>query len=243
MMESINHNVLGWKYYNHAAIPAVPPHVEPDLTPIKNGSIWHIGGKKPIMACYTTEWDCEYDTGWWYIIKDTLFNIDELSKNSKKHIKEAFRKVRVEKINPADYVDALYECYHAAYLKYKMADNEASCENFKRSCIKSEKGGIDYWVGFALDSNKIIGYMTIVPHDDWAIIQTSMFHPEFLNLRVSDALYATVLEHYLNDVGMHYVSSGTRSINHVTNTQEYKESHLGYRKCYCKLHFTLFDGS
>ena len=78
--------------------------------------------------------------------------------------------------------------------------------------------------------------MTVIPHDSWAEIQTAKFHPDFLNLRVSDALYATVLEHYLNKAGLHYVSSGSRSINHVTNTQEYKEQHFGYRKCYCRLH-------
>lgn len=226
--------IPGWKYYNHAAIPTTAPHETPDLTPLKDGSIWNIEGQKPLLVRYTTDWDCGYDTGWWYLIREAPFNIEELSKNSRKHIKEAFRKVRVEKIDPQQYVDELYDCYHQAFLKYEKADNETSYEILKKSCVHSS--GLHYWAGFALDSNKLIGYMTISAHEDWAEIHTSKFHPHFLNLRVSDALYAAALDFYLNNLGMRYVSSGSRSINHITNTQEYKEQHFGYRKAYCKLH-------
>lgn len=33
----------GWKYYNHAMIPAVPPHEVPDMRPIESGNIWKGG--------------------------------------------------------------------------------------------------------------------------------------------------------------------------------------------------------
>ena len=228
--------IPGWQYYNHAAIPTVAPHEIPDLTPLKDGSIWHIRGKKPLLVRYTTDWDCGYATGWWYLIREAPFDISTLSSNSRKHIKEAFRKVRVERIDPEEYVDALYECYHRAYLGYMQADNEDSYESFKRRCERSSLLGLEFWAGFALDSGKLIGYLMTGPHEDWAEIYTSKFHPDYLKLRVSDALYAFVLDYYLNGQHKKYVSSGTRSINHVTNTQEYKEQHFGYRKCFCRLH-------
>lgn len=34
----------GWKYYNHAVIPTTASHEVPDLTPIRNGEIWKMGG-------------------------------------------------------------------------------------------------------------------------------------------------------------------------------------------------------
>ncbi len=34
----------GWYYYNHAAIPTTAPHENPDISPIKDGNIWKIGG-------------------------------------------------------------------------------------------------------------------------------------------------------------------------------------------------------
>lgn len=231
-----NNQIPGWKYYNHAAIPTCAPHEMPDLTPVKDGRIWHIGGKKPLLVRYTTDWDCGYDTGWWYLIREAPFDINILSSNSRKHIKEAFRKVRVEKIDPREYVDELYECYHQAFLRYKQADNEDSYESFRIRCEKSVFLGIEYWAGFVQGSSKLVGYLMLAPHEEWVEIYTSKFHPDYLKLRVSDALYAYVLDYYLNNQKKNYVSSGSRSINHVTNTQEYKEQHFGYRKCYCRLH-------
>lgn len=242
MMTAENNQIPGWKYYNHAAIPTCAPHEVPDLTPVKDGRIWHIEGKKPLLVRYTTDWDCGYDTGWWYLIKEAPFDINTLSSNSRKHIKEAFRKVRVEKIDPKEYVDALYECYHQAYLKYKQADNEDSYESFKWRCEKSVLLKLEFWAGFALDSGNLVGYLMLGTHDDWVEIYTSKFHPDYLKLRVSDALYAFVLDYYLNEQNKKYVSSGARSINHVTNTQEYKEQHFGYRKCYCLLQLTYRPG-
>lgn len=40
----INMSLKDWKYYNHAVIPAVEPHEEPDLSCIKDKSIWKVGG-------------------------------------------------------------------------------------------------------------------------------------------------------------------------------------------------------
>ena len=37
-------NIDGWKYYNHAAIPTVAPHEPVNIQPVKNGTIWRMGG-------------------------------------------------------------------------------------------------------------------------------------------------------------------------------------------------------
>lgn len=37
-------DINGWKYYNHAAYPSTWPHEDVDLTPIKDKSIWKMGG-------------------------------------------------------------------------------------------------------------------------------------------------------------------------------------------------------
>ena len=225
--------IPGWKYYNHAAIPTLAPHEEPDLKPVKDGSIWSIQGQKPLLIRYTTDWNCGFNTGWWYLIRETPFDISSLSSNSRKHIKEAYRKTRVERIDPKQHIDELYECYHQAYSKYEKTDNEFSYEVFKRNYTHSR---LEYWAGFALDSGKLIGYMIVASHSNWAEIHVSKFHPAYLKLRVSDALYAYVLDFYLNKQKKDYVSSGARSISHLTNTQEYKEQHFGFRKCFCRLH-------
>ncbi len=68
-----------WRYYHRAVIPRTPPHVVPDLRPIEEGSIWKIWGRgRPLLARWVTDFDCGYETNWWYVIKDTPFDIDAL---------------------------------------------------------------------------------------------------------------------------------------------------------------------
>ena len=234
-MRSLHNKDIGWCYYNHSVVPTTAPHEEPDLSPIEDGSIWHIDGQKPLFVRYTTDWDCGFDTGWWYVIKDAPFDIESLSKSSRKHIRSALRKVRVERINPSEHFSELFECYKQACQKYKLADNLFSFESFQKYYINAEAEKIAFWAGFSMQDNKLVGYMTVKQNQCWSEICAAKFDPRFLNLQISDALYASVLDYYLNKQGNKYISSGSRSINHLTNTQEYKEQHFNYRKCYCRL--------
>lgn len=34
----------GWKYYNHAAVPATATHIPVNTIPLNDGSIWHSEG-------------------------------------------------------------------------------------------------------------------------------------------------------------------------------------------------------
>ena len=70
---------MQWKYYNHAAVPTTAPHEEVDLASLKDGSVWKLRGETPLLARWTTDWDCGHETSWWFIIKDAPFNLSEYS--------------------------------------------------------------------------------------------------------------------------------------------------------------------
>ena len=55
-----------WRYYNHALIPTCAPHEAADV------SLWAAhGGGTTFFARWTSDFDCGYETGWWYEVKDT----------------------------------------------------------------------------------------------------------------------------------------------------------------------------
>ncbi len=228
---------MEWKYYNRAVIPDVLPYECVDTSAVDSGQIWKTSiGKRAILARWMSDFDCKEETSWWYLIRETPFDIDSLPSSSRKHIRQALKKCRVERISPKEKAEELYQCYVEAHSKYVNADNFIDKETFCDSCKNQEDPTLEYWAGFPSDEQRIIGYLVIKKYNDFAEILTAKFSTEFLNFRISDALYATVLEHYLNIEKKLFVSSGTRSINHVTNTQEYKERTFLYRKAYCKLH-------
>ena len=58
-------DIKGWQYYNHAAIPNSAPNEDPDITPINDNTIWQMDGGKPLLARWTTDFDCKEKTNWW----------------------------------------------------------------------------------------------------------------------------------------------------------------------------------
>ncbi len=224
-----------WKYFNHMAIPVAKPWVPGYVPPVLDSGVWCLDGKKPFLAKWETDWDCAQNTGWWYVIKDAPFDMEKLGKSARKNIRRALRNNVVERLDPVACFPELWECRHQAFAKYKLADEDWGEEDFRKWCAKASQNA-EFWGGRDAETGKLIGFMSIRQVDDWAIIGMAKFDPRYLGLRVSDALYATVLSHYLNERGCAFISSGTRNINHVTNTQAYKEEHFGYRKAYCRLH-------
>ena len=225
-------NINGWKYYNHAVIPDTPPHITPDTKPIEDGSIWKMK-EKPLLARWETDFDCGYETNWWYVIKNKPFVLEEISSKERKSIRQALRKCYVKKIQPSEYVEQLYNCYLAAASKYENLGTVQTKEQFYFAC---EKGLTDYWGGFDAETGMLIGYMTVYDRETFAEIATAKFNPSYFGKQVSDALYYYILDYYLNECGKDYICSGSRNINHKTNTQEYKIRRFRYRKAYCKLH-------
>ena len=92
------------------------------------------------------------------------------------------------------------------------------------------------WGGFEAETQTLIGYMIIEDCGDFIKTLIAKFDPDYSRCCVSDILYFTIVTHYINEQKKRYISSGERTINHVTGTQEYKIRRFGYRKAYCNLH-------
>ena len=229
-------NNLGWIYYNHAVITTCAPHEEPNLQPLKDGSVWNLRsseGIKPLFARYTTDFDCDKETGFWYIVKDGPFVMEELSKKYQKQVLKSLERCEVRRIDALSEIDELYEVYAAAVDNYQNPDNRATKDMMLQG-VKED--GLEYWAAYDRNTGKMAGWMSCSNNGDWTETISAKYHPERLPLRPSDAIHYTVLTHYLNDLGQRYISSGSRNLNHKTNVQEYKVRNWKFRHAYCKLH-------
>lgn len=229
--------ITGWKYYNHSAIPDLPPHVQVDVNPIQNGSIWNLTstkGEKPLLARFHTEFDTKAETGFWFIIRDKPLSLDEFSKKRKKVIIKSLERCFVKKIDPKTYVDELYKVYYAAFRSYVTPDNEKSEKEFKHDLAESN---LEYWAAFSKDTGEMAGWMSCANHGDWTETVSSKYHPAFqTSVRPSEGIHYYVLTHYLNELGQKYICSGSRNINHKTHVQDYKIRNWNFRPAYCNLH-------
>lgn len=228
--------INGWRYYNHAAIPTTLPHEHPDISPIEDGSIWKLDGS-PLLARWTTDFDCGYETNWWYIIKDTPFDISALKAKRRYEINKGVKNFEAIVIDPTNYGEELYSVQIAAFSAYPpkyrpTVDKKAfmdNVQNWKQYIVIG---------AFCRESDELCGYALLRKESDnyigFSVLKTNPRHEKN---GVNAALVEAIMREFdplLSSGG--YICDGARSINHETAFQDYLEKYFGFRKAYCRLH-------
>ena len=225
----------GWRYYNHAMIPTCAPHEEADLSVVESGEIWN-HERKPLLARWTSDFDCGYETNWWYVIKDTPFDINTLKAKRRYEIKKGMRYFDVRIIDPREYREELYcvqvDAFSAYPKKYRPTIDKQKFVN-----------GIDNWTDFKAfgaflrESNELCGYSLVLEKsDNWVDFSVQKTKPKYEKYQINAALVEKIVSHYeelLFNGGV--LCDGEKSIIHETNFQAYLEKNFGFRKAYCHL--------
>lgn len=224
----------GWRYYNHAIIPNVAPHENVDLSVIHDGSVWRYY-PKAVVARWAEDFDCGYETNWWYVIKDQPFDISTLKAKRRYEINHGNRHFDVKMINPQEYTKELFEVQEAAFSgwppKYRP---KVSFDGF----VKSVEGWKEYCVfgAFSKSEGTLCGYALLEKCENYVDFKVLRTNPAFERYGINAAVVYGILkenQEFLSHGG--YISDGSRSIQHETAFQEYLEKYFGFRKAYCKL--------
>ena len=227
--------IKGWRYYNHAAIPSTAPHEEVDTRSIMNNEIWHTE-EKPVLARWTSDWDCGYKTNWWYVIKDEPFDISNLKSKRRYEINKGNKNFIVKEINPAEWCEDIYIVTVAAYETYpKSYRPQISHDQF----IAEVKDWDFYktYGAFSSDDNTLCGYACLIKDGVYIDFCMMKADPDKEKFGLNAAMVNMILvdhEDFLKNGG--YICDGARSIQHETAFQDYLEKYFEFRKAYCKLH-------
>lgn len=89
--------------------------------------------------------------------------------------------------------------------------------------------------GYNVVDNRLEGYCICSEIDNYIDWNEAKFVPDALKNRISDIMEYKIVESYMNESRIKFISSGQRNINHHTNVQEYDIRNFGFRKAYCKM--------
>ena len=230
--------IEGWRYRNGGMLSDNSPHLEANLKPIEDGSIWK-HPNKPMVARWTSDFDCGYETEWYYVIKDEPFDLSSLKANHRKNITRGNRHFEVKVIDPKEYIDELYEVATAAYESYpKEYRPHISYETFKGWIDDSEESGIKQvtFGAFSLEDGKLCGNMSIDELDGYGRGAALKAIPAYEKFYLNDAILYGMLEYYKDKLAEgYYIDLGERNIQHKTAIQDKLIRQYGFRKAYCKL--------
>lgn len=230
-----------WEYYNHALVPTTAPHVEPDVSWIRNKKVWKefAGGKYPLLVRWVTDFDCGQETEWWHCIKDEPFDIANIPAKKRYEISKGLKNVDVRIITPGEYAEELAEVQCKARIHYgETLDYAEEKEAIRKSFTEDpEIENAEYIGAFLKETGELIGYGIYEVHEDWVLQSVIKTNPDYLKCNTNAALVAFALERYFGDgFSIKYLTNGTKNVLHETNYHEYLMKYFGFRKAYCRLH-------
>ena len=224
----------GWRYYNHAAIPTCAPHDVPNLEPIRTGEIWKMAGS-PLLARWTSDWDCGQETSWWYLIKDESFDIAALKAKRRYEISKGKKNFEVRRIDPSFFFEQMFSVTERAFSawpeKYRPHVDETSFGE-----LVAAWSGLDVFGAFNRSTGLLSGYAQLRDRGDYVEFSILRTDPAEERNAINAALVSGILEYYKDRFdGQFYICDGEKSVRHETAFQDYLEKYFAFRKAYCRL--------
>lgn len=215
-----------WCLYQGALVPALatPCFIELRYDEAKD----ILKGSGAWFLRYSSE-PCDNETEWWYILCDK-YDPKKISSKTRQNINRGKRKCSVRIINVEWLAKNGYECYFAAFSRYKNA-TPVSEEEFRKSILKTKEGPFEYWGVFM--EGRLAGYCQCIVDGNDVVTSVTKYDPNYLRHRTTYSLINSLINHYVVDHNM-VLSNGTRSIAHDTNYQDVLIN-LGFRKQFCRL--------
>lgn len=228
-----------WKYYNHAMVSLTAPHEQVDMQPLLSGAIWK-NSNKPLLARWTTEFDCGVETEWWYVIKDTPFHLTEVKAKRRYEINKGNKNFTVRKLETEmlkEYAEELCDVHIAALSSYpKKHRTQVDRTIFVKNIYDRWNNNLIYGA-FDKETEKLCGYALLTVSEHHVNFNILKARSEYEKRGLNAAIVYQILEDFQGELKSgFYISDGERNISHETAFQDYLEKYFGFRKAYCKLH-------
>jgi len=239
-------NNTKWQYGNHSISPCRQPHVrisESEMDDINTGSVWNYF-PQAIRLTYITDWDCQTPTNFWYVIKDTPFDISKLKAKRRYEITKGDRNFLVKLIQPVEECAAMYEVYKESLEGYKNHPAAKSYTSFQEEVngmqyYEKNIGGVRVMLVYAAynEDGRMCGYAHLIKYRDCCLFSLLKTIPSAESKGINAAICHKILIDLEQELshGDFYLSDGARNLYHETHFQDYLEKYFGFRKAYCRL--------
>lgn len=223
---------IEWKLYKNVLIPETAQHNVTSLNDKEKKELHSLSGAKLIR--WISEWDSNFKSEYWYIIRDSYNGMSDYSSNTRNQIRKGLKNCDVKRISNSFFLDNCYDVYKKAFSRYANISSVPTEAEFKKIYLKIINKS-EFWGVFEKDTNIVIAFAENQIRDNSCIYGSMKFDPDYLKKYPSYALIHTMDEYYLDELKCKYVSDGPRSILHDTNIQEMLQKKFNYRKAYCNL--------
>lgn len=178
------------------------------------------------------DFDCDYPTNFWYIIKDYFGGMDELSSKTRNQIRRGLSNYVVRRVSKDEMLQYGYPIQVAATESYKVYAETPSRKAYNAR-INNATDDIEYWGAF--DHEGVMKAFSINKIEKrYCEYQTMKAIPADMRNYVYYALIYEMNRYYLEERKLEFVNDGARSITEHSNIQPFLEEKFHFRKAYIR---------
>ena len=194
--------------------------------------------KRGLMVRNTYDFDTKEETSFWFIIKDNLEDISELSFSARRNIRRALRFYNIRKINVNEFSKKALPIINSAQKSYKVKSNITSKKEFETEVEQYKKdNNKEFWIVERKSDNEAVAIAINTIKKDSCEYDTMRCMPEALhdNSFPYHGLIYEMNRYYLGKRMLKYVNDGSRTVTEHSSFQDFLIHNFKFRKAYCKL--------
>lgn len=224
---------VDWREYMGFMVPAYLPHCVPKISKDTARKVLKISAR-PFVR-----WDTEFtkteNSQWWYVIRRGQWSLEQGSGNTRSKIRRGRKRLYARALTVEEVLKSGYEICKKAAKRYDKRGFVPSQKVFKRKveAAAKVKGALEFFGVFC--GKDLVGYSENYIQNNAVFWESIWYDPEYLPKYSSYVLIDAMLNYYLNDRKLLYVSDGSRRIYHKSEIQDYLIKVFGFTKEYAVL--------
>lgn len=219
-----------YRLYKGAWIFKHDPHLEKRLNDDEVKALFSQGG---IMIRNAYDFDCNEETSFWYVIKDSFGGMEELSSKMRNQVKKCFKTMRIASLTAEELKQKGYPVFVEASKSYKVKSLPPSQEEFYVRIDNAEEN--EFWGCYEIDTDRLVAFSMNAASNESCEYRTMKALPEFQKQYAYYGLIYEMNRHYLEERKLKYVNDGGRSITNHSNIQPFLINKFNFRKAFCHL--------
>ena len=223
-----------WKVYKDVVQPLGPVSFNYSIS--REEAKFILNKLNGILIKWTDGFGEDKSKEWYAVICDKFLDLSEISSKNRSEIRRGLRNCTVDRVDVVLLSENGFDVFISAFERYRGVKKPSISKiDFKNQIMKTKDfEDIIHYFG-VFHENKIIGYSQNYIYDDIIDYSTVKFHPDYLKLYPSYALFFTMNKYYLEERRSKYVNDGFRSILHQTNIQRFLTKKFNFRNAYTNL--------
>lgn len=189
-----------------------------------------------LMVLNTYDFDCEEETAYWYIVKDTFGGMAEYSSKMRNQVRKSLSCYEYRKIEREALLRDGYEVHRSAAESYKVKAEVPNRAVYEEALLQGPENG--FWGAYDRQSGALAAFGKNIERAHSCNYSVLKATPEAMKRYVYYGLLHTMNQYYLETMRMDYVCDGARSLTNHSNIQPFLIEKFHFRKAYCHLDIT-----